>query len=104
MIGHAGQQIGNYRLLRQLDESDFTELYQCQRAYPISQSNIDLLLLNTTIATFRDHTEPVRAVAWSPDGKYIASAGDDRRVYIWSAIDEDKICNYSGLLSACQGA
>lgn len=31
------------------------------------------------------HQTPVRAVAWSPDGQLVASAGYDNAIYIWQA-------------------
>jgi len=34
---------------------------------------------------YRGHTKPVRAVAWSADGKLIASASEDQTVQVWSA-------------------
>ncbi len=34
----------------------------------------------------RGHTGPVIAVAWSPDGKWIASGSTDRTIKIWNAI------------------
>lgn len=30
------------------------------------------------------HTGPIRALAWSPDGRLLASAGDDAQVLIWN--------------------
>ncbi|TRZ00791.1 hypothetical protein DNTS_017262 [Danionella cerebrum] len=35
------------------------------------------------IATFRGHTQEVCGLTWSPDGKYLASGGNDNMAYIW---------------------
>ncbi|BCL79659.1 WD40 repeat domain-containing protein [Ktedonobacteria bacterium brp13] len=32
----------------------------------------------------QEHTQPVRALAWSPDGTQLASGGDDHKLIIWS--------------------
>jgi WD40 repeat protein len=34
-----------------------------------------------------EHRGPVRAIAWSADGQWIASAGDDATVQLWNAAD-----------------
>src|SRR5690349_24990603 len=39
--------------------------------------------LGTTFYTYRGHTSPVFGVAWSPDGKRIASASLDGTVQVW---------------------
>lgn len=38
----------------------------------------------TLLATLADHTAPVRAIAWSPDSRLLASASDDGTLRIWN--------------------
>ena len=49
-----------------------------------------------TILTYRGHTDVVNAVAWSPDGKRIASASGDETVQIWDATYGHTALTYRG--------
>ena len=42
------------------------------------------------------HAEPVYAVAWSPDGKTLATAGFDDTVRLWDAATHQEIRRYEG--------
>ncbi len=37
----------------------------------------------TQALTFASHQQTVRVVAWSPDGRYLASGGDDGQLLVW---------------------
>jgi WD40 repeat protein len=41
-------------------------------------------MTNRKLFTFQ-HTAPVCVMAWSPNGRYIASGGDDATIQVWVA-------------------
>src|SRR2546425_555088 len=45
---------------------------------------------------YRGHSNTVEAVAWSPDGKRIASGSDDNTVQVWDATTGGKMLIYRG--------
>ena len=51
--------------------------------------------LGTVLATFHS-SKWIWTLAWSPDGKYIASSGDDPIVYIWDAQTGKQVSTYHG--------
>jgi len=52
--------------------------------------------VKSTILTYSEHTREVRSIAWSPNGHYIASGGDDRTVQVWEADSGKQILTHRG--------
>jgi WD40 repeat protein len=46
--------------------------------------------------TYQGHSDYISAVAWSPDGKRIASASGDHTVQVWDATDGSHVYTYRG--------
>jgi WD40 repeat protein len=54
------------------------------------------LALGSTLFTYRGHTNVVESVAWSPDGKRIASGSDDNTLQAWDATDGKHVLTERG--------
>jgi len=51
----------------------------------------------TPLLTYRGHTGVIESLAWSPDGRYIASASYDNTVQVWdAAVGGSPIIIYKG--------
>jgi WD40 repeat protein len=72
------------------------ERSQQSAASPSSTPPPRLLPMGTTLYTYRGHSDVVLAVAWSPDGKRIASGGDDQTVQVWDAANGGNVYTYRG--------
>jgi serine/threonine protein kinase len=62
----------------------------------INTSSPPSLSSSSSLYSYRGHTQPVTGIAWSPDGKYIASGSDDRTVQVWDAANGEHLLTYRG--------
>ncbi len=58
--------------------------------------------VGSLLQTYRGHTRSLWTATWSPDGKRIASGGDDGMVQIWDPVTGSRILIYDGYLSRDQ--
>ncbi len=54
------------------------------------------LAASRTLYTYRGHTDFVDTVAWSPDGRRIASGSYDHTVQVWDAANGGHVFTYRG--------
>jgi WD40 repeat protein len=47
-----------------------------------------------TVLTGEAHAQPLRALAWSPDGQRLASAGDDGTVKVWDVVTGQAVASF----------
>src|SRR6266436_2032948 len=59
--------------------------------------------LRTVLYTYRGHSGWVNAVAWSPDGKRIASGSQDMTVQVWDAVGGDRVAANGGHVYTYRG-
>ena len=53
----------------------------------------------TKVCTYKGHSDVVSELAWSPDGKYIASGGPDHTLQVWEAMTGKHIRSINVLLN-----
>jgi eukaryotic-like serine/threonine-protein kinase len=51
--------------------------------------------IGSTRHIYTGHSYAVTAVAWSPDGQYIASASADKSVHVWKALTGERVALYT---------
>lgn len=59
-------------------------------------SQVQVRPQSNTLYVCQGHTGRITAVAWSPDGKYLASASYDKTILIWNATNGSHLVTYQG--------
>ena len=60
--------------------------------------NVHLLRLEDfrLFGEFNGHTDQIREVVFSPDSRFLASAGDDHKAMVWDLLNEKRLRTYRG--------
>lgn len=48
------------------------------------------------VCSYKGHSQRVTALAWSPDGQWIASGSEDQTAHVWRAMSGQPLCIYTG--------
>src|SRR5260370_1827571 len=51
--------------------------------------------VGTILRTYRKHTDSIQAIAWSPDGKYLATGGREKLGHVWEGGTGDGKFSYA---------
>lgn len=51
----------------------------------------DVRVANHHVSTLNNHSQEVCGLAWSPDGRYLASGGNDNLLNIWDATLSEEV-------------
>jgi WD40 repeat protein len=62
----------------------------------VATAGIAMAQQATVVGTLEGHTDPVYAIAWSPDGKTLATASFDNTIRLWDAFTRKEIKKYEG--------
>ncbi len=62
----------------------------------LSQFRVELIHAGLELDRLIGHEKRVMAAAWSPDGRFVASGGDDRIVRIWDVATGDELLMLTG--------
>lgn len=61
-----------------------------------SSAGANAVARGTLLLTYYGHSQPIRTVTWSPDGKSIASGGEDKTVQVWDVNAGKQVLKYQG--------